>query len=100
MTPPIWNSRSADRCRSPRSIETCAQRRSRSPCRLRGCRSPRPGLFRCRGGALGAAQLGHVVAAGEEGFDVAGCLAQALAVLDQRDADKALAMLAETDPRR
>src|SRR5271155_6000974 len=41
-------------------------------------------LFRRR--ALGAAQFGHVVAAGEEGLDVAGCLAQALAVLDQRDA--------------
>src|SRR5438094_5429649 len=50
--------------------------------------------------ALGAAQFGEGVAAGEEGFDVAGGLAQALAVLDQRDAHEALAVLAEADPRR
>src|SRR5712691_10752687 len=50
--------------------------------------------------ALGAAQLWEVVAAGEEGLDVAGCLAQALAVLNERDADKALAVLAETNSGR
>src|SRR4051812_38828002 len=50
--------------------------------------------------AVGAAQFGEGIAAGEEGFDVAGCLAQALAVFDQRDADEALAVLAEPDPRR
>src|SRR6266851_1932783 len=50
--------------------------------------------------AFGAAQLREVVAAGEEGFDVAGCLTQALAVLDERDAHEPLAVLAEADPRR
>src|SRR6266851_6934720 len=50
--------------------------------------------------ALGPAQLREVVAAGEEGLDVARCLAQALAVLDERDAHEALAVLAKADPRR
>src|SRR4051794_20007589 len=54
----------------------------------------------CRRGALGAAQLREVVAAGEEGLDVAGGLAQALAVLDKCDADESFAVLAETDTRR
>src|SRR5713226_4193910 len=92
---PIWNSRSAAPSRSRRSIETCAQQRRRCPFRLAGCRE----LFRRRG-ALGAAQFGEVVAAGEEGLDVARCLAQALAVLDERDAHEALAVLAKADPRR
>src|SRR5947208_11702225 len=50
--------------------------------------------------ALGAAQLREVVAAGEEGLDVAGCLAQALAVLDEGDAHEPLAVLAEADAGR
>src|SRR6266702_3672557 len=91
---PIWNSRSAASSRSRRSIETCAQQRRRCPFRLAGCRD----LLRRR--ALGAAQLREVVAAGEEGLDVARCLAQALAVLDERDAHEPLAVLAEADPGR
>src|SRR5713101_5162581 len=49
---------------------------------------------------VAAAQLAHVVAAGEEGLDVARCLAQALAVLDEGDADETLTIFAKPDPRR
>src|SRR5205823_13029865 len=54
-------------------------------------------LLRRRGGA---AQFGEVVAAGEEGLDVAGGLAQTLAVLDEREAHEPLAVLAKANPRR
>ena len=43
---------------------------------------------------------GGVVAPGQKGLDVARRLAQPLAVLDERDADETLAVLAKTDPRR
>src|SRR6516165_187781 len=46
-----------------------------------------------------AARLWSVVAARQEALNVAGRLAQALSVFDQRDADKPLAVFAETDPR-
>src|SRR5208283_210805 len=49
---------------------------------------------------LGPSQFGHVVSAAEEGFDVARRLAQALAVLDQRNANESLAVFAKSDPRR
>src|SRR6266851_2956804 len=62
--------------------------------------SPRISRYRCGKVAFGAAQFGDVVAAGEESPDVARCLAQALAVLDEGDADETLAIFAETDPRR
>src|ERR1700676_1828817 len=68
--------------------------RSAQRARLEGCST------RLLRGGGGAAQFGGVVAAGEERFDVARRLAQALAVLDQRDAHKPLAVLAEADPRR
>src|SRR5439155_19323821 len=65
----------------------------------------RPGVrsfSRCRRGkvAFGAAQVGEVVAAGEESLDIACRLAQALAVFDQGDANEAFAIFAETDPGR
>src|SRR6266542_2682754 len=57
-------------------------------------------LLRRGGGPLLAAQFRRVVAARQEGLDVARRLAQPLPVLDQRDADKALAVFAEADTRR
>src|SRR5262249_7646864 len=59
------------------------------------------GLRYCRSNvAVAAAQLGDVVAAREEGSDVARRLAQALSVLNQGDAYEAFAMFAKGDPRR
>src|SRR5271166_376501 len=49
---------------------------------------------------LGPSQLGDIVATAEEGLDVARRLAQALTVLDQRDANESLAVFAKSDPRR
>src|SRR6266481_3870813 len=72
-----------------------AEVKSRRPKDLPTCSS------RCRSEALPAApQLGDVVADGEKGLDVARRLAQALTVLDQGDADEALAIFATTVPRR
>src|SRR5262249_11555973 len=58
--------------------------------------SPTSALLRRGGGrAHRAAQLGGVVAAREERLDVARRLPQALAVLDERDPDKPLAIFAK-----
>src|SRR5256885_6356106 len=60
-----------------------------------------PELLRGRGrGAHRAAQFRGVIASLQEGFDVAGRLPQALAVLDERDADKPLAIFAKTGAGR
>src|SRR5215831_11790897 len=47
---------------------------------------------------VSAAHLWNVVATRQEALNVAGRLAQALSVFDQRDADKSLAVFAKTDP--
>src|SRR5271163_3721245 len=47
-----------------------------------------------------AGALDQVVAAGEEGFDVACRLTQALPVLDQGDTDEPFAIFAKADARR
>src|ERR1700719_4184496 len=50
--------------------------------------------------SVAGAQLKHVVAAGEKGFDVACRLTQALPVLDQGDTDEPVPVFAKADTRR
>ena len=59
-------------------------------------------LSRSRRGkiSIATARFSGIVAAGEEGFDVAGRLTQALPVLDQRDPDEPFAIFAKADARR